>query len=217
LSLELIREKTGWHTVWGPVYAGDVPRFVRGGYSKNANIRMVKFPFSQRLEMAAMWAFPFSIILTLLTFLFWKQMLVFTVTASWAVFMLGIILYTAAAGTFSVSILPRWGFVSLAIMLLVNIDLMGSTPIYKSGFQEERLLKVVLETEKCTGCSACVNVCPRNCFIIEEKLKKAVIAGAERCVQCSACIVQCPPMHFTLHRAAAILLCRKLLENTNSI
>ncbi|MCD6122547.1 MAG: 4Fe-4S binding protein [Spirochaetales bacterium] len=238
----VIREKTGWHTVWGPVYAGDIPRFVRRGYSKNANMRMVKFHFSQRLEMAVMWAFPFSVILTLLTFLLWKQMLVFTVTASWtvplfvfstfpmysrflsgkpgklsisrytvlfnigwisvilwAVFMLGIILYTAAAGTFSVSILPRWGFVSLAIMLLVNIDLMGSTPIYKSGLQEERLLKVVLETEKCTGCSACVNVCPRNCFIIEEKLKKAVITGTERCVQCSACIVQCPTdaLYFT--------------------
>lgn len=205
------------------------------GYKKNADMRMVKFPLSQRLEMVVMWAFPFSIILALLTFLFWKQMLLFTVTASWAVplfvfltfplysrflsakpgglsisrytvlfnigwisiilwavFILGIILYTAAAGTISVSLLLRWGFLSLAIMLLVNIDLMGSTPTYKSGLHEERLLKVVLENEKCTGCGICVNVCPGNCFIIEGKPKKAVTAGAERCVQCSACIVQCP-------------------------
>ena len=231
----VIREKTGWHVIWGPVYSEDIPNFIEAEHRKSPYMRMVKFPLSQRLEMAAMWAFPFSIILAPLTFFFWKQMLAFTVLASWAVplfvfltfplysrflsakqgglsiskytvlfnigwisiilwavFLLGIILYSAAAGTFSVSLLLKWGFVSLAMMLLVNIDLLGSTPVYKSGLHEERLLKVVLETEKCTGCGVCVNVCPRNCFIMEENLRKAAMPGAERCVQCSACIVQCP-------------------------
>jgi len=245
-----IKEKAGWHVLWGPVYAGNIPKFIENGYRKNPDMRMVKFPISQRMEMAVMWAFPFSIILALLTFLFWKQMLTFTVTASWLVplvvfwtfplysrffakktgtlslskytvlfnigwisivlwacFMLGAALYTVAAGIFSFPLLLRWGFVSLAMMLLVNIDLMGSTPTYKSGLHEERLLRVVLETEKCTGCGICVKVCPRNCFTIEEKLQKALIAGPERCVQCSACIVQCPvdALYFASNKGNVIM------------
>ena len=49
-------------------------------------------------------------------------------------------------------------------------------------------MAVKVNKEKCTGCSACVEVCPVNAIKIESE--KAVIA--EECVECSACINECP-------------------------
>lgn len=47
---------------------------------------------------------------------------------------------------------------------------------------------VKVDVEKCTGCAACVEVCPVNAIGI--KNDKAVIS--EQCVGCGACVGQCP-------------------------
>ena len=41
---------------------------------------------------------------------------------------------------------------------------------------------------KCTGCSACVDVCPVDAIKIEDN--KAVIS--EECIGCRVCETQCP-------------------------
>jgi len=69
---------------------------------------------------------------------------------------------------------------------------MGSTPVYKSSLLEDRLLKVVLDKERCRGAGFCEQVCPRNCYEVNNTSHKATMPGAERCVQCGACIIQCP-------------------------
>ena len=232
-ALEVKRE-TGWSVKWGPVYAKDIIRFVAGGYKKDRSMRIVGFPVLQRFEMAVMWAFPFSIILAVLTTLIWRSMFVFTVVASWVVplitflsfplysrflgrgtkkpnlskytvifnigwisvalwviFMVVVYLYAVLSGIFTIGDFVKWGIISFAMMLLVNIDLMGSTPVYKSGLHEERLLRVRLDEKKCTGCGVCVLVCPRDCFGIGEN-RVVLLRGKERCVQCGGCIVQCP-------------------------
>ena len=69
---------------------------------------------------------------------------------------------------------------------------MGSTPVYKSGLLEDRLLKVVLDEERCRGAGFCEQVCPRNCYEVDNSRHKATMPRAERYVQCGACIIQCP-------------------------
>ena len=44
-----------------------------------------------------------------------------------------------------------------------------------------------VDSSKCTGCSACLDVCPVDAINIKEG--KAVISDA--CIDCGACISQC--------------------------
>lgn len=41
---------------------------------------------------------------------------------------------------------------------------------------------------KCNGCGTCVDVCPTNAIVIEDKL--AIIC--DDCVDCGACLSVCP-------------------------
>jgi NAD-dependent dihydropyrimidine dehydrogenase PreA subunit len=43
--------------------------------------------------------------------------------------------------------------------------------------------------EKCTGCGRCVEVCPHEVFIMENR--KAVAVNSARCMECGACAKNC--------------------------
>ncbi|HBH49557.1 MAG TPA: ferredoxin [Bacteroidales bacterium] len=47
----------------------------------------------------------------------------------------------------------------------------------------------VVDQELCTGCGACVDVCPTEAIIIEDG--KAIIIGDD-CTNCRACESECP-------------------------
>jgi NAD-dependent dihydropyrimidine dehydrogenase PreA subunit len=49
---------------------------------------------------------------------------------------------------------------------------------------------LALEEETCIGCGACVDVCPRAVFRLEEG--KARIASKAACMECGACARNCP-------------------------
>jgi ferredoxin len=243
---KIIRQKTGWRVVWGPVYARSIPDFLGGGPEKTPEMRTVRFAWPQRFEMAVAWAFPISL-LSLLALPFWKAgvvPLVGFVWGSalvlflsfplyqgrlrttqknvgfiffdfgkrgvppflWVFFMLGLVVYSMLVGDFSWGLLFRWGLSSLIVLLILGLDLMGSTPIYKSGLHEDRLLRIELDPEQCRGAGFCERVCPRNVFEVDHDRRLASLPGAGQCVQCGACIVQCPfdALHFRRPKGDAV-------------
>jgi NAD-dependent dihydropyrimidine dehydrogenase PreA subunit len=231
----VIRKKTGWHAVWGPVYAKDIPAFINNNMEKNADTRNVTFPWTQRLEMAVAWAFPLSLVISLVILPFWKDMtlpitgfiwifsalmfllfplysrfyaankrgvafsrytILFDFSKStlvlWAIFMAVLVTVSMAGNTFSWGLIARWGFITLIIGLIMSIDLLGSTPVYKSSLHEDRFLEVRIDEDKCRGIGFCEQVCPRGCYEVNKTLHRAMISRPDRCVRCGACIVQCP-------------------------
>jgi ferredoxin len=225
--------KSGWKVLWGPVYADDIPQFLDTQLRKGEEMRQVRFAWTERLEMAAFWAFPISVALAVITALFWRHALLPAVLVVWV---LAIALYlsfplygrwlgsgsrggavllavavalwlgtmlvlvgsTFAFGDVSWGQVGRWGVLTLVVLGVMLVDLLGSTPLYKSGLHEDRHLKVVLEEEKCRGVGRCEDVCPRDCYEVDRAQHSATMPGSHRCVQCGACIVQCPcdALHF---------------------
>ena len=232
-----IHHKTGWKVVWGPVYATSIPEFLASKQKKTPAMRVVRFPWQQRFEMAVAWAFPISI-LSLVMLPVWKEGIIplvgliwgisFLIFMSfplyqsrlrstgthvgfiffdfskhgvplvlWVILMLGLVSYSMLTG-FSWDFIFRWGVSSFIILLIIGLDLMGSTPMYKSGLHKDRLLRIELDKELCKGAGFCEQVCPTNVFSIDHQQKVALLPRQDQCVQCGACIVQCPfdALHF---------------------
>jgi NAD-dependent dihydropyrimidine dehydrogenase PreA subunit len=228
----IIAQKTGWRVIWGPVYAENIEQFIAGDFKKVPELREVRFPLSQRIEMAIAWAFPISAIAALLLMIVWQDAVLPTVifvwtlslliflsfplyeslfrsrekeTGSlsfdfgrggfqfllWLMVMLGLTAFSVLADTFTPGFILRWGIILTIIVLVISIDLMGSTPVYKSGMHPDRLFRIALN-DQCTGAGLCEQVCPRNCYEIDREKHRAAIPRSDRCVQCGACIVQCP-------------------------
>lgn len=231
-----VTQRTGWHVVFGPVYARDLPVYLSQGRKSDA-MREVVFPLSARLELAVAWAFPASVIggivlalgwphlvlpFVLLTWglslalyalfpwLFrpaeaeprhgpgWTRYLVFFDPAVqrnlllWLLFVTSLSGYALLTNTWSLKGLLGWALASFFVVLVLSMDLAGSTPLYKSGLHEDRLLHIRLDAEACRGRAWCREVCPKNCYVIDAHRHKAVIARPDACVQCGTCIVQCP-------------------------
>jgi len=228
----VILHKTGWKGVWGPVYATSLPEFLGNGLTKTVPMRTVRFPWTQRLEMAVAWAFPISLV-SLLLIPFWRQgvlpvagfvwawsLVLFlgfplyegrlrtsekTVgfvlfdfgerglpLVLWALFMLGLVGYGTLTGNISRFLIFRWGLISFIVLMVLGLDLTGSTPVYKSGLHEDRLLQIVLDEQRCKGAGFCEQVCPTNVFEVDYDARLASLPRRDACVQCGACIVQCP-------------------------
>lgn len=49
---------------------------------------------------------------------------------------------------------------------------------------------LVLDKDKCIGCSLCTEVCPHAVFEMQQG--KACIADFNACIECGACVNNCP-------------------------
>ena len=47
-----------------------------------------------------------------------------------------------------------------------------------------------VDSNKCTGCGACIDICPMGIF--EKEGNKSVVKKPDECIQCRACEVSCP-------------------------
>ena len=46
----------------------------------------------------------------------------------------------------------------------------------------------VVDSEKCTGCGICVDVCPVNAIEVNQE----AVVNDETCTGCAACVSECP-------------------------
>jgi NAD-dependent dihydropyrimidine dehydrogenase PreA subunit len=214
----IIQEKVGWKVVWGPVRADAIPAFLRGGMRTTREMRTVTFPWRDRLEMAVAWAFPISL-LALLVLPLWPEgalplaglvwglsLLLFMgfplyerrlgprgiPLVLWGVITAALLGWAALAPDVSWGFTLRWSLASLVVLGILCLDLTGSTPVYKSGLHEDRLLRIELDATRCRGAGFCERVCPKDVFEVDPRRRLATLPRAEQCVQCGACIVQCP-------------------------
>jgi NAD-dependent dihydropyrimidine dehydrogenase PreA subunit len=243
IERKAVEERTGWRALFGPVRAEDIPGYLANRYKKTPEMRKVRFPLGERLEMAVMWAIPISIVPLAPLLIWWPWLVLPFLAAVWGIalftfgvfpwlpgrptgaegapsehdgrlrwarylivfdprlrasltvlplFLAALAAYVWLAGGWDWTSLVGWGLAGVAITLLTSLDLTGSTPMYKSGLHEERLLTVQLLEDRCTGKAMCEQVCPKDRFRVDGKLHKAVIAAGDGCVQCGACVVQCP-------------------------
>ena len=110
----------------------------------------------------------------------------------WLLLMAGLAIFVGLDEELGWGLVIRWGLVSLAVLLILSLDLMGSTPVYKSGLHEERQLRIVLDADACKGLGFCETVCPKDVFEVDRDLRLATLPRPDACVQCGACVVQCP-------------------------
>jgi ferredoxin len=223
----VVEGKSGWKVTWGPVYARDIPYFLESGLTRTREMRQVGFPWTQRLEMAAAWAFPLSVVVALVVAVLWRQALLTSILVIWglslatclpfplyerwlvsgrrgsgsvlgafmvlwAVAMLAGVGYYYVLGQVVWGEILRWALLTLVVLLVMGVDFLGTTPVYKSSLQEDRLLEVILDEERCRGVGYCEDVCPRDCYEVDRHRGKAAMPRASRCVRCGACVVQCP-------------------------
>ncbi len=110
----------------------------------------------------------------------------------WGAFLAVLLGLVAVREDLGGSFVLGWGLASLAVLGILSLDLAGSTPTYKSGLHEDRLLAIALDEERCRGAGFCEQVCPTRVFEMDVARRRATLPRAGACVQCGACIVQCP-------------------------
>jgi NAD-dependent dihydropyrimidine dehydrogenase PreA subunit len=110
----------------------------------------------------------------------------------WAMFLVVLSAYATATGQLAWPFMLSWGSASAIVLLILGLDLTGSTPVYKSGLHEDRLLGITLNADLCKGAGFCEDVCPKDVFHVDRVRRMASLPRAVQCVQCGACVVQCP-------------------------
>ena len=61
-----------------------------------------------------------------------------------------------------------------------------------------------VDENKCTGCGACVAVCPASPLVFELKDapagRKSAVKNPAACIECGACVASCPLEAITLKK-----------------
>jgi ubiquinone/menaquinone biosynthesis C-methylase UbiE len=69
-----IRRETGWGVHWGPVRAADIPRYLASKRKKTDDMRWVRFPLRDRLEMVTVTLGFYGLLILLPVFLIWRSL-----------------------------------------------------------------------------------------------------------------------------------------------
>jgi len=69
-----IRDETGWGVHWGPVRAEDIPAYLNAKRKKSDEMRWVRFPVQDRLEMVTVTLGFYGLLILLPVLLFWRSM-----------------------------------------------------------------------------------------------------------------------------------------------
>jgi len=218
-----IEQATGWQTRWGPARIEDLPAVLARGGSVHGRERRMRFPLWERLDMAAMWSLPMTLIgapifgviggwqvglataalmgLTVPAIFAGLPRLRVTGGGRWLTYAMfaavGSVVGAGALvllGAFSPARLTVVAIASVVAMVVLSVDLAGSTPMYPSSVNASvaGVPGIRLDVDRCTGAADCVQVCPWDVLHLTGNPPRAEIADADACIACGACVVQCP-------------------------
>jgi NAD-dependent dihydropyrimidine dehydrogenase PreA subunit len=217
-----IEGATGWRTHWGPARLEDLPAVLARGGSVHGNERRMRFPPWERLEMASIWFLPMVVILGVAAWLLagWQAAVAVVLLVVGTVGALFVALPRLPVtesrrwltyGSFALAgAAIGWGVLAVAdqssplrmatvggaaaaAMLVLSIDLTGTTPLYPGSVNTRAgAPRIALDAARCTGASDCVQVCPSEVLRLTGSPARAVIGTPDACIACAACIVQCP-------------------------
>jgi len=207
-----VARRSGWKLRFGPVYAEDLPRYLAED-AKDDAMRRVRFGLGERLEMAAAWATPASLVVAAAALLVrpaWTAPLVGLCAALAVLVFLaydrlppprrwwcgGIGVAGALAAVLlaggSAAALATAAAAGVALTALLTFDYAGSTPTEGGSHFEERRWHIALDLDRCRGVYSCWEVCPEACFKKRPERRQVDLAHDDRCIRCGACVVQCP-------------------------
>ncbi|MCK4901168.1 MAG: methyltransferase domain-containing protein, partial [Anaerolineales bacterium] len=69
----LIQGETGWSVLWGPVTAEDIPQYLTSNREKSDDMRWVRFPLKDRLEMVTVTLGFYALLILLPVLIFWRE------------------------------------------------------------------------------------------------------------------------------------------------
>jgi NAD-dependent dihydropyrimidine dehydrogenase PreA subunit len=211
VSLEGLKERSGFHARFGPLYIRDIRRYLEN--PSDPDIRSAVFPLKDRLQMALGAPILLSIVVALiynfigldhllvvLPLLYLASLLHASVFPRRPLIRIGpwALLYGAAvfllAGLLSRGLFPERVLlyaltVGVGAVYLVT-EFSGWSPLLKYSLIPYKKPRVKVEEGICTGCRRCVEVCPRAVFRMNGETAEAVLEG--RCVICRSCFNQCP-------------------------
>lgn len=65
IDVKKVKEETGWNVVFGPVYAEDIPEYVKNNFQKTERMHLVGFNLKDRVEMATIYFVAINLILSI--------------------------------------------------------------------------------------------------------------------------------------------------------
>lgn len=157
IDTRLVRKETGWRCKFGPVYAKDIPEYLTNGFKKTDDMRHVKWPLIDRLDVGIGVSFPIFLLILVILAIFLRAWLVEFVALGWGLLLLMYGLYPLvpgragwhkllfletliAAGLLGYVFLEAgqsWYildlfFMAMGLVLIIGTDFGGVTPLYKS-------------------------------------------------------------------------------------
>ena len=218
VDVRRVKEETGWHCRFGPVYASDIPDYVANGFQKTDAMRHVRFPLSNRLEMAAMWAGPLSIVAIVVLLIFNRGALPGALILIWglALGMLvffepvlryvpgrvglqktavlgllvaaGLVTYGLVVGHWSTGRMVGWSAAALGLSLLMGFDFEGQSPLYAGA----TITYWAARWPRLLDWAARMGMEMEHPFTVS--------VDTDRCRGCGTCVDVCPKGVYELYR-----------------
>src|SRR5262245_60994705 len=85
-----------------------------------------------------------------------------------------------------------FGVVPILVLTIVCIalSLRRRTPSSARPPSDRPLLVHAINDDRCTGCEACVTVCPTDVLTLAQN--KSRVVRFDDCIQCEQCVLACP-------------------------
>jgi NAD-dependent dihydropyrimidine dehydrogenase PreA subunit len=205
IDVKLVKKETGWDCKFGPVYAQDIPEYVRDGFKKTDKMRGVRWPFIDRIDVGIGISTTFLIFVLIIIGFFLKDWFAEVIVLGWGLIFLmyglqpfipgksgwrkilfleisiamGVIFF-ALQGIDQTRYIQNFLFIAMVLILIIGIDFDGASPLQRSQFDPilDKIGIQNLGNIKFGGRSKIVN--------------SKIVLDQSKCTKCGMCYDICP-------------------------